>query len=84
MYSRINTSANSRVYSNNFTSFIDGSGLYGNTDTDANSMRAFKNGLLKSVIIENAGEFPPSGNGLFLYTVDNINLIPVIIAYFFF
>ncbi|KAJ3008242.1 hypothetical protein HKX48_008698 [Thoreauomyces humboldtii] len=64
---------------NNFTPFIDASGLYGQTLTQANQMRgSAPNGLLASVNYTVLGEAPPidPGTGLLSFTIGVINLVP--------
>ncbi|KAJ3228532.1 hypothetical protein HDU81_006131 [Chytriomyces hyalinus] len=75
-YIGVDEEANVRHIPNAFTSFIDCSGLYGNSFADATSMRSFQSGRLKSVMMD-TGEYPPIlSNGYFAYTIGNINMMP--------
>ncbi|KAJ1546208.1 hypothetical protein HK405_007311, partial [Cladochytrium tenue] len=67
-------------YTNGFTSFIDCSGLYGNSDAEVAAMRAFRGGLLSSDLLP-TGEFAPRNvggdlNGHFKYPTDVISMMP--------
>ncbi|KAI9342445.1 heme peroxidase [Zopfochytrium polystomum] len=79
-YVAVNATTNSRVVTNAFTSFIDCSGLYGNSMDEMASMRLFSGGLLKFQILP-TGEFPPRFvggplDGHFTYNSDIINMMP--------
>ncbi|KAJ3263929.1 hypothetical protein HDU77_009702 [Chytriomyces hyalinus] len=79
-YAGIDEKDNYRIISNSFSSYIDGSGLYGNSATEAASMRLFKRGLLKSTKSA-TGEYPPRivggrKDGYFAFTNPSINSAP--------
>lgn len=68
---------------NQYTSFIDLSGLYGNNQDRANAMRLFSSGLLNSTVYP-SGEFPirtstelGPNKPIFLYGSFIVNLFPV-------
>ncbi|KAJ3413556.1 hypothetical protein HDV05_007857 [Chytridiales sp. JEL 0842] len=84
-YIGVNTTDNTRIIPNGFTSLLDGSGLYGVNVDEMNAMRSFRGGLLKSVINPITGEFPPRivggrFNGYFAYPSHVINMMPHLTA----
>ncbi|KAI8621480.1 heme peroxidase [Chytriomyces sp. MP71] len=83
-YAGVDVTNNARISKNSFTSFIDGSGLYGNSDSEAASMRAFTGGLLKTAYTS-TGEYPPRTvggpmDGYFEFTIGNVNIAPQVLV----
>jgi hypothetical protein len=81
-YVGVNVTENARIIPNAFTSFIDASGLYGNTAEEMSNMRLFRGGLFKSVTDPVTGEFPPrivggKFDGYFAYPSHVISMMPV-------
>jgi hypothetical protein len=81
-FKAVDNRTGARIHTNGFTAYIDCSGLYGNSIDDMNSMRQFKDGLLKGQIIDNLGEFPPitytgPKPGIFTFSIDAISMVPV-------
>ncbi|KAI8615276.1 heme peroxidase [Chytriomyces sp. MP71] len=75
-YIGVDEERNVRIIPNAFTSFIDCSGLYGNSIADMNNMRSFVGGKLKSVHLA-TGEYPPFlPDGNFAYNILNLNMMP--------
>ncbi|KAJ3010497.1 UNVERIFIED_CONTAM: Peroxidase mlt-7 [Siphonaria sp. JEL0065] len=80
-YIGVDTVTNTRIIPNAFTCWMDGSGLYGNSEDALNTIRTYKGGLLKSFKYP-TGSYPGRVvggplDGFFEYSIPNVNIAPV-------
>ncbi|KAI9346954.1 heme peroxidase [Obelidium mucronatum] len=85
-YLGVDSAANVRIIPNAFTCWMDGSGLYGNSEEALKGIRAFKGGKLKSFQYS-TGSFPGrivGGplDGYFQYSIPNVNISPQTLVFY--
>ncbi|KAI8910562.1 heme peroxidase [Powellomyces hirtus] len=79
----LNGTQNTRIMRNEFSAFIDASGLYGLDDATAAQVRG-ANGTLKSVNYTVLGEAPPlhPATGFFMFALEGGNAVPNFSVYY--